>query len=510
MSKRQKDLFPDLPDGKKYVSDIPELMAEWHPTKNKGKQPEDYTHGSSSLIWWHCNKGHEWKSKISNRSVNKHNCPFCNHQRPTKEYNLKANHPDIAAQWDYDLNRKSPEEYLPASGAKVHWRCERGHEYAATISNRTKQRSGCPQCSRQSSSNEIRILSEIETLFSDVKSRFKFDGYEVDIFISSIGVAIEYDGSYWHKNKDEKDKAKTAYLKSKGFKVLRVRENPLKRIESWDITLSNAAPIAKSELDKIVLTICNKSVAEKYISQREFVNDAKYRTYLDYFPSPFPEKSLATLRPDIAVEWDYEANSPLTPSNFTVSAAYNASWICSKGHKWQSRIATRTGKKSHGCGYCSGRHATLENNLTLKHPELLKLWDYEKNSGFQPEDVTPNSGQKVWWKCPVADDHSWEAVPYSMTMKTHGKFCPFCNGRKVSITNCLATTHPSFISIWHPTKNGKLTPWNVTAGSDRKVWFICANDASHEYQGIIYNMTRPFRRKFCPHCGVKGMITRPQ
>ena len=143
---------------------------------------------------------------------------------------------------------------------------------------------------------------------------------------------------------------------------------------------------------------------------------------------------------------------------------------------------------------------------TPRVTQIVGLW---KNSGFQPEDLTPNSGQKVWWKCPVSDDHYWEAVPYSMTMKTRSKFCPFCNGRKVSITNCLATTHPSFIRIWHPTKNGKLTPWNVTAGSDRKVWFICANDASHEYQGIIYNMTRPFRRKFCPHCGVKGMITRP-
>ena len=39
MSRRQKDLFPDLPDGKKYVSDIPELMAEWHPTKNEGLVP---------------------------------------------------------------------------------------------------------------------------------------------------------------------------------------------------------------------------------------------------------------------------------------------------------------------------------------------------------------------------------------------------------------------------------------------------------------------------------------
>ena len=34
MSRRQKDLFPELTNGKKYVSDIPELVAEWHPTKN--------------------------------------------------------------------------------------------------------------------------------------------------------------------------------------------------------------------------------------------------------------------------------------------------------------------------------------------------------------------------------------------------------------------------------------------------------------------------------------------
>jgi hypothetical protein len=42
---------------KKYVSDILELVAEWYPTMDNGKRPEDYTHGSSSLIWWQYNKG---------------------------------------------------------------------------------------------------------------------------------------------------------------------------------------------------------------------------------------------------------------------------------------------------------------------------------------------------------------------------------------------------------------------------------------------------------------------
>ena len=46
MTKRQSELFPELPSDKKYVSDYPELVAEWHPTKNGDKHPDDYSYGS--------------------------------------------------------------------------------------------------------------------------------------------------------------------------------------------------------------------------------------------------------------------------------------------------------------------------------------------------------------------------------------------------------------------------------------------------------------------------------
>ena len=68
MSRRQKDLFPDLPDGKKYVSDIPELMAEWHPTKNEGLVPEDNSFGSGITIWWQCSSGYEWSGTANTRT----------------------------------------------------------------------------------------------------------------------------------------------------------------------------------------------------------------------------------------------------------------------------------------------------------------------------------------------------------------------------------------------------------------------------------------------------------
>ena len=46
MTKRQAELFPGLQSSKKYLSDYPLLVLEWHPTKNGGLTPDDYQHKS--------------------------------------------------------------------------------------------------------------------------------------------------------------------------------------------------------------------------------------------------------------------------------------------------------------------------------------------------------------------------------------------------------------------------------------------------------------------------------
>jgi hypothetical protein len=59
---------------------------------------------------------------------------------------LKNNFPDVAAQWHPTKNgNKKPENFTPGSGKKVHWRCERGHEWEAVINDRTNG-SSCPEC----------------------------------------------------------------------------------------------------------------------------------------------------------------------------------------------------------------------------------------------------------------------------------------------------------------------------------------------------------------------------
>ena len=115
----------------------------------------------------------------------------------------------------------------------------------------------------------------------------------------------------------------------------------------------------------------------------------------------------------------------------------------------------------------------MENHMEY----LLEEWDREKNGRLTPENVTAGNKRKVWWIFPYDDkdtgrhfDFSWNA---RIAHRTNGSGCPYLTGNKVwKGFNDLATTHPELATQWHPVKNGKLKPENVTAGSLKKVWWL--------------------------------------
>lgn len=99
---------------------------------------------------------------------------------------------------------------------------------------------------------------------------------------------------------------------------------------------------------------------------------------------------------------------------------------------------------------------------------LLAQWDIERNLPLTPDDVTFGSHKRVWWTCP--NGHSWRAAVYSRT--TLGTGCPVCTGRQaLAGENDLATLYPDIAAQWDEEKNGVLHPNNVTAGSNRRVWW---------------------------------------
>ena len=69
------------------------------------------------------------------------------------------------------------------------------------------------------------------------------------------------------------------------------------------------------------------------------------------------------------------------------------------------------------------------------------------------------------------------------------------------LKNNLFTENPKLAREWHPTKNGKLTPKMVTAGSERKVWWIC--EFGHDWQAVIYSRNKGTG---CPVCSGQQVL----
>ena len=127
----------------------PDLAAQWHNDKNHPLTPQDVTPGSGKKVWWQCKNGHEWEAIIMNRNSGR-GCHYCSGKYASKDNNLAVLNPDLAAKWHNDKNHPlTPQDVTPGSGKKVWWQCKSGHEWEATIVNRSNRGSGCPHCDRK-------------------------------------------------------------------------------------------------------------------------------------------------------------------------------------------------------------------------------------------------------------------------------------------------------------------------------------------------------------------------
>ena len=124
----------------------PELVTEWHPTKNGVKTPDIFTLYSNEKAWWICSLGHEWEARIADR-LKGCGCPICAGQKVLIGYNdLATTNPELAKQWHPTKNgNKTPEMFSKGSSEKAWWVCPLGHEWQAVIYSRVKG-NGCPIC----------------------------------------------------------------------------------------------------------------------------------------------------------------------------------------------------------------------------------------------------------------------------------------------------------------------------------------------------------------------------
>jgi hypothetical protein len=229
-----------------------------------------------------------------------------------------------------------------------------------------------------------------------------------------------------------------------------------------------------------------------YIKGPGLINERLYRKLLANLPAPPPGQSFADKQPDIAAEWAYDLNAPLSPEHFRHKSCKKVWWRCSEGHTWKTTINIRT-QQGTGCPACPRPFikVTDERNLAEIHPDVAKEWHPARNGDLRPADLRPKSNLKIWWQC--TNGHEWLA---SVNSRAAGTGCPYCYGRYASKTNNLARKYPELLNEWDYEKNVGLNPSDFTPHVGKKVWWQCKK--GHGWQATIYN--RVNNKSGCPTC----------
>ena len=196
--------------------------------------------------------------------------------------------------------------------------------------------------------------------------------------------------------------------------------------------------------------------------------------------------------PTLAAQWHPTKNGRLTPDQVSRGSGKKVWWVCDKGHEWEAAILHRT--SGSGCPVCAGKKVLPGvNDLATTHPNIASQWHPNKNGSLAPEQVTSMSGKTAWWVCDKG--HEWNS---QIASRTSGRGCPYCapyGGVVLKGYSDLLTVNPGLAAQWHPTKNGSLTPDQVTRGSGKRVWWLC--EKNHEWEATVSNRTKG---RGCPYC----------
>lgn len=485
-----------------------DVASQWDYELNKDLKPTDIISGSNQKAWWRCSKCKgSWRTTVASR-LSGSGCPYCSNRMVLVGYNdLLTTHPAVAAEWNYERNGSlTPAQFTYGNDRRVWWRCSKcGHEWRTSIHNRTNGAfaTGCPNCSLEygTSFPEQALLFYIRKYVNPVaESRFKLvmSGYteELDIWIPSMNIGIEYDGEFYHASRIAKDREKDRVAQLAGVRLIRIIEGRENKVEADRIYIDvhhGKKGNIENAITYVVGLLANRTI--------ELNIDDDTSEIMSLYKRAIEQKSLLAKFPNLASEWDFGRNATLRPENVSFGSTRKVWWKCKFGHEWIASINSRTNTRlKSGCPYCSGKKDLARfNDLATALPSLSAEWDYVNNGPIKPTDVTRGSRKSIWWVCRKCGS----SYKSSVANRAKGSGCPVCCGKQVVAgLNDLASTNPQLAAEWNYDKNGSLKPEEVTANSHETIWWL--GKCGHEWQAKISNRNNG---KGCPYCASRKVLT---
>jgi len=336
----------------------PELCREWHPTLNGDLTPYKVSAGSNKKVWWLGKCGHTWDSVIYERAKGG-GCPFCSNRRVLSGFNdLATKFPNLAKEWHPTLNENLLPSEVLYGSSSKAWWLGKCGHTWEAQIRSRIDGRGCRYCS----GNEVlKGFNDLATKFPDIVSQ-------------------------WDYSKNETQTPETITSGSK--------------VKYWWVCPKGHSWLAS-------------------VDKRTSGRGCGVCRNLTFVPGI---NDLATIRPDIASQWDYSKNGDLTPQMVGAGSEIKVWWICPEGHSFDSNIDSRC-RDNKGCRICSGRELLIGfNDLATRHPELSREWHPTKNGNLTPGTIHGGAPKLYWWlgEC----GHEWRAL---LTNRALGAGCPKCS-----------------------------------------------------------------------------------
>jgi hypothetical protein len=356
---------------------------------------------------------------------------------PSKGGSLADLLPKVAAEWHPTRNDPlRPEDVKPRSNRKVWWQCREGHEWRTTVSDRAQGRR-CPQCLLHGmSAQQIRLAAELTALGLPVSARH--NPIEVTCRRPVRGDII-LDG--WR-----------VVIEFDGEfwhtdQVARDQEQTKALLDAgWHVIR-----LREGNLSKL-------GVGETHVAVPTYA-DAHTLTCAAV-------DGLGQLGCDVPDIENYRASGQLIATEQADTDIYSLRDI----------------------------------SLASVFPDVAAEWHPVKNT-TTPDRVAPFANSQARWLC-AACGHEWQALISNRTQ--HGQGCPVCGRKQCDAARAtpkpgrsLADLFPDVAAIWHPTKNGEVTPADVNPGSNTDRWWLCPR-CGKEFLSTPHNRTKA--PALCPTC----------
>ena len=81
-------------------------------------------------------------------------------------------------------------------------------------------------CNKNPSKEQVQLFSKVKLLYPSALLNYPYNNYCIDIVIPELMIAIEFDGYYFHKGREETDRKRQREIEKGGWRFLRYNKLP--------------------------------------------------------------------------------------------------------------------------------------------------------------------------------------------------------------------------------------------------------------------------------------------